>query len=975
MMKKVTNFILGVVTCLFAGGMAQAQTTDIEWKAVGPDNISGRSRAVLIDNQNDAHLYAGSAGGGLWYSKNAGTTWFRTNLEAVCVNALIQTPDGTIFVGTGEGINPTAYAPGVKSTFGLIQRYFSASSYGIKGNGIYKMVNDTTFELLEATSDWKEVNRLAYDSKMNVLYAATDDGLQYSEDMGETWQQAKAGNNALNLTGIDVKTENGVVVFADLDRGNRHSEAYISTTGPNGFSKLCATGKISTEASFIELALAPSDSNYIYASAINSNGELINMYLSKDQGKTFQIILPGGSITVDLFNKSGDVTNTLAVFPNNPKHILIGGYPSLWEAQEIMENTYYSFNSLVSDYGCHQIAFTKDGSHVYFATNQGVAKGTLSDEVFTAYTFVRKNMSTAQINNFGIGHNGEILAGSVDNGVLYISRNGNTELAAESLTGSGSATGGLFSALNTYALYYITNYGQCARKASASTDPETAGTWYDEDLEMSTTYSSNKYPSWSYTIMKYVVGTSPKGHPSANPVILWETTDDPYATEEVTFKADKRYDIGDSICVKSNTANYPMWMLSPKNMDTDDSTRDKSCTVIDRVQSRFFVGGSGFYKKSHVYGAPIYMTKGALNFSRIPTWYRIFFTTDTNEQVSHLCISEDGNHLYAATFSSATGYHSIYRISGFNTARDSATLSYGSSLGSKIEKNPSYGLDATKIYENNIDFITSIYLNPYDETNNKLIITFSSGNIEMATNAAEANDSVALKLVNKNGTGLPFDASFYTALVLKSDDNGQKATTEDMAMVGTEEGAYYTENFTSDDPTWTLVNNGINSKVPVTKLIQQRKNLEDVKSIFYSKSYIGDSAVVTETVVDFPGTYNHGWIYASTYGRGIFCTDQFGEKGWSTPTFKSATKANGLNIFPNPTNGQAIVEYVLEKDENVEIALFDVNGRMVSNKNLGKRYAGSNQAAINCKQLRPGIYFVQIRTENQLMNGKVVVTR
>lgn len=971
-MKKVANFILGVVSFLLVTGISQAQTTNIEWKPVGPDNISGRSRTVLVDNRNSSQIYAGSAGAGLWYSKNGGTTWYKTNLQATCVNSLIQLPDGTIFIGTGEGLC-APFAPQVKAAFGIMKYGYSTSSYGIKGEGIYKMENDSTFVLLEATEDWKEINRMAYDSKTNTLYAATDDGLQYSTDNGESWQQAKAGNTALNLTGIDVKAENGVVVFADLDRGNRQSKAYISTSGPNGFTTLCGTNKISESAYRIELALAPSDSNYIYASAVNTDGTLINMYLSKDQGKTFSVILPGGSTTIDLYNKSGFNTNSLAVYPQNAKHILIGGYPYMWEGEEISENSYYSFNEIISANGIHDIVF--DSTTIYFATNTGIAKSESLDEAIVSYRNLTKNLATAQITTMGIGHNGSIMAGSVDNGNLYISTTGNTTQTAQQLS-SGYAGVGILSSINTYALYYTSTYGQCFRKASTTTDAETAGTWYDQDNEMSSSYGSSKYPSWSNIIMKYVMGSSAKGHATPSPIILWETTNDPYATEEVTFTADKRYDIGDSICVKSNTANYPMWMLSPKNMDTDDPDRDKSCKVIDRVQSRFFVGGSGFFTSKHVYGAPIYMTKGALNFTRTPSWFRIFFTTDTNEQVTNLCISEDGNQLYASTYSSATGFHNIYRISGFNTARDSATLNYGTSIGSRIDKNPSYALDVAKIYSTNLDFITSIYINPYDDSNNELIITFSSGEIQMASNAAEADDStVAINLISKNGSGLPFDAAIYTALVLKSDDNSQNATSADMAMVGTEEGLYYTENFTSTDPTWKLAITGIDSKIPVTKLIQQRNNLEDAKSIYYSKSYINDSAVITETTVDFAGTYNHGWIYAATYGRGIFCTDMFGEKGWSTPDYGKTVKANTLHIYPNPTNNQAVIEYDLENETDVTIALYDANGRLVSSKNIGKRYSGSNQAVINCSNLTRGVYFVQIKTNNQNMNGKIVVTK
>jgi hypothetical protein len=972
MMKKLTNLLLGAVTCLITTISLQAQPKiNFSWKAAGPDNVSGRSRTVLVDNQNSSRIFAGSAGGGLWISENDGTSWIRANrLEAVCVNALVQDENGTLYIGTGEGINASGYAPGVKATFGVMQSGYSSYQYGITGQGIYKMISRDSFELLEATADWKEVNRMAYDEVNHILYAACDDGLQYSNDYGKTWNRAKAESGDLKLNGIDVKSEQGTVVYSEFDRTNRISKAYISTSGPDHFKSICGSGMIAENTYRIELAIAPSDANYIYASAINNTGKLHNFYVSDNQGKSFRTILPGGSTLIDMYSGNGDVNNCIGVFPKNPKHLLIGGYPFLWEAQDIQENTYYSFVKLLANYGTNAICFDPNNSDVaYIATDMGIAKCTFNnDETMISYNQRKKNLATAQINAMSIAHNGAILAGSVENGTLYISTKSNTEQTAVSLTGTGYSSESMFSVLNTNALFYATTYGQCFRQASTTSDPVDAGSWYAG--MMTATSGSNKFPAWSYTIQK----EKTKSHGSLSPMLIWETTNDPYATEKVTFKADKRYEIGDSVCVKSNTANYPIWCLAGEAMDTDDTTRAKSWTTIDPVQNRIFIGGGGFSSSNAVYGAPIYMAKGALNFSTPPTWYRIFFTTDTSEQVTKLCISEDGNHLYASTFSSRTGYHNIYRFSGFNTARDSATLSFGTSQGKVIAKNPSYGLDYAKIFSTNTDFITSIYVNPYN--NDELIITFSSGDIEVSSNATNANDSVELALSSKIGNGLPSNSAFYTAIVLKCDaDNANNKVTSDMAMIGTEVGVYYTENFNSTNPDWYEANIGIDSKVPVVQLIQQRNRTETVESHYYSKSYIGDSAIIDTTMILFEGVTNHGWIYAATYGRGVFKTDAFGQKGLNTPAKKEIAHNSGLHIFPNPANSNATVSFKLDKDAQVSVRIFDISGRNISTQHLGMRHAGDNLANIQCNKLSTGIYFIQVNAGGKTQNGKLVVTK
>ena len=42
----------------------------LEWEEMGPDNVGGRTRAVLIDKDNPSRIYAGSVSGGLWISES-----------------------------------------------------------------------------------------------------------------------------------------------------------------------------------------------------------------------------------------------------------------------------------------------------------------------------------------------------------------------------------------------------------------------------------------------------------------------------------------------------------------------------------------------------------------------------------------------------------------------------------------------------------------------------------------------------------------------------------------------------------------------------------------------------------------------------------------------------------------------------------------------------------------------------------------
>lgn len=79
-----------------------------------------------------------------------------------------------------------------------------------------------------------------------------------------------------------------------------------------------------------------------------------------------------------------------------------------------------------------------------------------------------------------------------------------------------------------------------------------------------------------------------------------------------------------------------------------------------------------------------------------------------------------------------------------------------------------------------------------------------------------------------------------------------------------------------------------------------------------------------------------------------------------------------ISIFPNPTNGQIILEYELEDAMNANILIFDVRGRVVFEEKLGTSRAARNMVSVNLKnsyQHASGIYFVQIVTNEGVISN------
>ena len=158
--------------------IASIQTNGWTW--LGPGNIGGRVRSILIHPTLTNILWCGSVSGGVWKSTNSGASWlplddFMANLAVACM-AMDPTNADIIYAGTGEGANPYAHA--------------------LRGAGIFKTSNaGATWMRLSSTasSSFQYVNRLAIDpNNSQVILAATRSGIFRSADGGETWNRSFA---------------------------------------------------------------------------------------------------------------------------------------------------------------------------------------------------------------------------------------------------------------------------------------------------------------------------------------------------------------------------------------------------------------------------------------------------------------------------------------------------------------------------------------------------------------------------------------------------------------------------------------------------------------------------------------------------------------------------------------------------------------------------------------------------------------
>ena len=77
------------------------------WEGLGPGNIGGRTRALLIHPTTPDVMWAAGVAGGIWKSTNAGATWVPKAdlLINIAVNSMLLDPRNPdiLYAGTGEG--------------------------------------------------------------------------------------------------------------------------------------------------------------------------------------------------------------------------------------------------------------------------------------------------------------------------------------------------------------------------------------------------------------------------------------------------------------------------------------------------------------------------------------------------------------------------------------------------------------------------------------------------------------------------------------------------------------------------------------------------------------------------------------------------------------------------------------------------------------------------------------------------------
>lgn len=997
----------------------------LEWNELGPDNVGGRTRAILIDKYNSSKIFAGSVGGGLWVSTDAGASWSNVTgfdqQPILNISCITQAANGDIYCGTGEDLY-NGFGTGAAAGTG---------PGGMLGGGIYKSSdNGATFVLLpstipatanstgnSATNKFLGVNNMAADpTNANRIYAATRYGLQMTDDGGVTWVHPilyiNGTPNTSRTTDVDVASD-GTVIVALSGRG------YMSATGNSGtFTIIPTTAGLATSGiGRAEFAFAPSDPNYIYAVIGSSSGLLKGVYQSIDKGVSWTLIGNGGSAQFEPFGSSSqagqaDYDMALAVAPSNKTSIIIGGVslwgwcatnqssPSVgqWKEVSTLSEYYYASTIPRPDYvhaDVHTIKFsTTSPNTMYIGCDGGVFRSTNIYPTFIPtphYIRSNHNYNVSQLYSIAFESdniNGTgVMGGLQDNGTQYISGTGNTSKTAKHIDGGDGAECEI-SFLNPGVSFSTVYYGALARHATKGSEGSDFYSW-----NISSQLSAN------------TLGAS-----FVTPIALYETKTATNSPDSVMFingavsqilgsgNGSNKHFTGYLVLPQQSASFVPDSVVITSGLKkVNDNGAGLLIGNVDLTQTNTFNYATGYYdfyfSAAPALGAPVnasfyvkYASGSTIGITRSDYASPLNFTTAIAIDPSDTVMVYDP---FQAKL--AVGFTShVYMTKGcLDFSGIPAWLHIGTIVGTSEELAWSadgdilyVGTDGGNLYRfSNLaavkDSVTGDIASPSCVVVKTQIAGFGGRCITgLSVDATDAN-KVAISLGNYGNSAYIYYSSNAATAASSSAISPNFATRQGISTTKLPAMPVYSVLIEKNDPKRVIVGTeyGIysTSDISVANPVWSTDNGINQKfpntPVFKIRQQRRDGSEVTNPYV----------IYAGTHGRGAWKSETFkglvyiGINEHSSPN--AAKQESGISIYPNPMTENGTVSFNLASTSSVIVSIYNLQGKLVKSIKSGLLIAGDQKIEINTAELSKGTYLLSIDGSAVHATSKFVVVK
>lgn len=311
-----------------------------KWTCLGPTNIGGRVTALVNLPGKPEALLAGTAGGGVWRSDDAGGSWRsipwkgRGNVGALAVAFDAAKGQTVILAATGEANLSADSYPG----YGLFR--------SVDGGENFNLVVDAN-QQPDGTPFPRRIGTIAvdpFDASRMLLGSISHEvempaGIYTSADGGDHWRPVPiVGRRSYWCHSIVYHPANRQQVYAALDTNGTQSGIWKSEDGGASWKQLHGGLPSGDEFGRTALAISPSPvratgRHRIYAFAAGANpGDFLGVFRSDDDGATWRRLAlklrhvdHAAGRKVLKKDRFAFYNNCIAVHPNSPDVVICGG--------------------------------------------------------------------------------------------------------------------------------------------------------------------------------------------------------------------------------------------------------------------------------------------------------------------------------------------------------------------------------------------------------------------------------------------------------------------------------------------------------------------------------------------------------------------------------------------------------------------------------------------------------------------------
>ena len=404
-----------------APGFNEATFKGLEFRSIGPAFMSGRIADIAIDPRNQSTWYVAVGSGGVWKTRNRGTTWQpifddEASYSTGCITIDPNDPD-TIWLGSGENVSGrhVGYGDGVyrsrdggqswenmglaaSERIGMIRvdprdsnTVFVAAQgplwSGGGERGLYKSTDggESWRKVLgdglgntEIDDQYTGVSEVHMDPRNpDVMYAVSwqrfrnvavlmdggpGTGIHKSVDGGETWRELSEGLPEENRgkTGLAVSPQNPDVLYATIELANREGGFWRSADGGETWEKRNDYLSGGTGPHYYqELFASPHKFDRVYQMDVQ-------MHVTEDGGKNFTML--------DHDTKHSD-HHAMAFDPNDENYLLVGVDGGIYETYDLGETWRYVSNMPITQFYKVAVDYDEPFYNVYGGTQDNNSQG------------------------------------------------------------------------------------------------------------------------------------------------------------------------------------------------------------------------------------------------------------------------------------------------------------------------------------------------------------------------------------------------------------------------------------------------------------------------------------------------------------------------------------------------------------------------------------------------------------------------